>query len=99
MPVGRYGNRIAKGVQTERGELHAREEQWPNHLHGGLKGFDKVVGTPSREGYASLFTWTSTDGEEGYPGTLDVSVIYTLTDRNALVMDYARRPTSRRLST
>ena len=91
--IGRYGNRIAKGrfVLDGRTRILATNNG-PNHLHGGLKGFDKVVwrGDPARsgEGAAVVFTRTSPDGEEGYPGALTVRVGYTLTDHSALVVDY-----------
>ena len=64
----------------------------PNALHGGLKGFDKVVweARPLRtpEGPALELTYVSRDGEEGYPGTLNVTAVYTVTKDNALRLDY-----------
>jgi len=91
--VGRYGNRIAKGQFTLNGTTYKlATNNGPNHLHGGLKGFDKVVwnGVPgdSPEGVSITLTRTSADGEEGYPGALQASVRYTLTDKNELVVDY-----------
>ena len=69
----------------------------PNHLHGGLKGFDKVVWKAEpQSGAAVRFSYTSADGEEGYPGKLDVTVLMTLTDKNELTIDYtavADKPT------
>jgi aldose 1-epimerase len=91
--IGRYGNRIAGGRFTLEGETYElATNDGPNHLHGGARGFDKVVwrGEPfendSTVGVA--FTYTSPAGEEGYPGTLNARVTYTLTDRNELVVDY-----------
>jgi aldose 1-epimerase len=91
--VGRVGNRIAKGTFMLNGKTyHLATNNGPNHLHGGNKGFDKVVWkaevVPSKDGQAMKFTYRSPDGEEGYPGTLDVSVVYTLTDANELRLDY-----------
>ena len=63
----------------------------PNHLHGGLKGFDKVVWkrrAAGREDRRRRFHARSPDGEEGYPGNLDVRITYELTERNELVIDY-----------
>jgi aldose 1-epimerase len=99
--VGRYGNRIAKGAFKLEGVKYTLvKNNGPNHLHGGLKGFDKVVwnAEPVPEpGIAALkLTYLSKDGEEGYPGNLDVTVVYTLTDSNALKIDYSAvtdRPT------
>ena len=92
--VGRYGNRIAKGRFTLEGKEYNKLaiNNGPNALHGGLKGFDKVVWKaeevqlPGVVGVA--FTYTSPDGEEGYPGTLKVKVTYSLTDKDELKMDY-----------
>jgi aldose 1-epimerase len=87
--IGRYGNRIAQGrFRLEGATYKLATNNGPNHLHGGLKGFDKVVwrGEPLKDGVA--FTYTSRDGEEGYPGTLSVRVTYTLSDRNELSIAY-----------
>jgi aldose 1-epimerase len=90
--VGRYGNRIAGGRFTLDGRTVAlATNSGTNHIHGGVKGFDKVLwrGEPfARDGAMGVtFTYTSPDGEEGYPGTLHTTVTYTLT-RNELVADY-----------
>jgi aldose 1-epimerase len=91
--VGRYGNRIAKGNFTLKGkEYTLARNSGPNHLHGGLKGFDKVVWTgkpiQSRLGPALELKYLSKDGEEGYPGNLSITAVYTLTDDNALRLDF-----------
>jgi aldose 1-epimerase len=91
--VGRYANRIAHGRFTLDGTTyHLATNDGPNHLHGGITGFDKVVwaGTPFETdgGVGVTFSYTSPDGEEGYPGALYARVRYTLTDGGALVVDY-----------
>ncbi|MCL4812218.1 MAG: galactose mutarotase [Vicinamibacteraceae bacterium] len=91
--IGRYGNRIAKGRFVLDGTSHQlATNDGPNHLHGGVKGFDKVVweGEPfERDGRAGVaFTRTSPDGEEGYPGALSSRITYTLTGSNELIVDY-----------
>jgi aldose 1-epimerase len=91
--VGRVANRIARGRFTLEGkEYTLATNNGPNHLHGGLKAFDKVIwkAEPVRSGNGPSvrFTYHSPDGEEGYPGNLDVTVTYTLTDANALRIDY-----------
>jgi aldose 1-epimerase len=91
--VGRYGNRIAKGQFTLDGKtFQLATNNGPNHLHGGVKGFDKVLWTAmpaeGADGVSVTFTRTSPDGEEGYPGNLQVSVRYLLTDKNELAIDY-----------
>jgi aldose 1-epimerase len=91
--VGRYANRIAKGKFTLDGqEYQLAVNGGPNHIHGGVKGFDKRVWTaspqPSPQGTALKLTYRSADGEENYPGNLDVTVLYTLTDNNELRLDY-----------
>ena len=88
--VGRYGNRIAKGRFTLNGkEYKLATNNGPNALHGGLKGFDKVVWTAQQSGPAGVkLTYLSKDGEEGYPGNLTATVEYTLTDANELKIGY-----------
>jgi aldose 1-epimerase len=91
--VGRYANRIAKGRFTLDGATHELAvNNGPNALHGGLKGFDKVMwhAEPKDDstGVGVVFSYTSKDGEEGYPGTVTVRVRYTLTDRDELAIDY-----------
>ncbi|MBI1809026.1 MAG: galactose mutarotase, partial [Gemmatimonadetes bacterium] len=91
--VGRYANRIAKGQFTLDGTTyHLAINNGQNSLHGGLKGFDKVLWAAEpfsdSSGTGVALTYTSKDGEEGYPGTLKVRVTYTLTDRNTFAIDY-----------
>lgn len=91
--VGRYGNRIDKGLfSVDEEEFSLAINNGPNHLHGGLKGFDKVV-WDSKEfklesGSGVEFSYLSIDGEEGYPGNFKISVKYTLTETNELMIDY-----------
>lgn len=91
--VGRYANRIAAGKFTLDGKQYQLEtNDGPNHLHGGARGFDKVLwnvesvssGAPAR----AVLTYTSVDGEGGYPGTLQVTATYTLADANELEIEY-----------
>ncbi len=92
--IGRYGNRIAKGKFTLEGKAYqlATNNNNLNHLHGGVVGYDKVLWTAEPiEGVepALKLTYLSKDGEEGYPGNLNITVIYTLTNDNSLKIDYA----------
>jgi aldose 1-epimerase len=99
--VGRFANRIAGGRFTLAGvEYTLAQNDGPNSLHGGLKGFDKVVWEAEvfeREtGVGLTLKYLSPDGEEGYPGNLSTTVVYTLTNGNELKIDYAAtsdRPT------
>jgi aldose 1-epimerase len=89
--VGRYGNRIAGGRFALDGRSYTlAKNNGPHHLHGGRRGFDKFVwdAVPSTSGAAVTFSRRSPDGEEGYPGTLDVRVGYMLTDKNELIVEY-----------
>lgn len=92
--VGRYGNRIAKGRFTLDGQTYTlAQNNNGNHLHGGLRGFDKVVWTGKGAvvaGAARLkLTYLSKDQEEGYPGNLSVTVVYTWTNRDELKIEYS----------
>ncbi len=92
--VGRYANRIAEGAFTLDGETYELAiNNDPNTLHGGDEGFDNKIWTAeeveSADGPAVAFSYTSPDGEEGYPGTLDVTVTYTLTGNDEIRIDYA----------
>jgi aldose 1-epimerase len=92
--VGRYCNRIARGRFTLDGKPYAlATNNPPNHLHGGTVGFDKRVWTVVRadvglDGPRLELSYLSKDGEEGYPGNLKVTAIYTLTDEDALRLDF-----------
>ncbi len=88
--VGRVANRIAQGQFTLDGKTYKLAvNNGPNHLHGGLKGFDKVVWKAEpQSGAAVKFSYTSADGEKGYPGKVDVTVLMTLSDQNELSIDY-----------
>ena len=89
--IGRYANRIAHGKFTLSGvEYKLAKNDGDNALHGGIRGFDKRLWTAKEGPLQSLvLNYTSADGEEGYPGTLSVTVTYTLTDNNELQIDYA----------
>jgi aldose 1-epimerase len=91
--IGRYANRIANAKFTLDGvEYHLRRNDAPNCLHGGLKGFDAVLwqaeSFEDKTGAGIVLTYTSKDGEEGFPGNLKTKVTYTLTDKNELAMTY-----------
>ena len=91
--IGRYGNRIAKGKFTLNGiEYKLAKNHGQNHLHGGIKGFDKVVWNAEQmqteTSVALKLTYLSKDGEEGYPGNLSCAVTYVLTNDNELKINY-----------
>lgn len=88
--VGRYANRIANGKFTLDGkEYNVAQNNNGQHLHGGVKGFDKVFWNIAQLDDKSLkLSYLSKDMEEGYPGNLSVEVSYTLTDKDELVIDY-----------
>ncbi|NNM04072.1 MAG: galactose mutarotase [Gemmatimonadetes bacterium] len=91
--VGRYGNRIGSARFTLDDQVYTlAANDGDNHLHGGDKGFDKVVweGEPFENdaGVGVIFRYLSPDGEEGYPGNLQVEVTYALTNADELIVDY-----------
>ncbi|WP_156126490.1 aldose epimerase family protein [Hymenobacter sp. DG25B] len=91
--IGRYGNRIAQGKFTLDGKAYSlAQNNGANTLHGGKQGFDKVLWQAqpgsSADGQTLQLTYLSKDGEEGYPGNLTVTVVYTLTPDDALKIDY-----------
>lgn len=92
--IGRYGNRIARAQFVLHGKTYTlAKNNGENSLHGGLKGFDKALWKAkmlSAKGAQSLkLSYLSKDGEEGFPGNLKVTVIYTWTDANALMIEYS----------
>jgi aldose 1-epimerase len=91
--IGRYGNRIANGKFSLNGHTYKlAANNGDNNLHGGLKGFDKAVWTAETletpNGPALQLGYLSKDGEEGFPGNLSVTAIYTVTNDNALQLDF-----------
>lgn len=91
--IGRYGNRISKGqFEIEGSTYNLAKNNGENHLHGGLKAFDKVVWdseSTSGDNFTGLrLRYLSPDGDEGYPGNLDVVVTYELTDDNEWIVEY-----------
>src|SRR6266446_9160673 len=92
--IGRYGNRIGHAQFALDGKTYTlAKNNGENSLHGGIKGFNKAVWTakviPAKDGQSLELSYLSKDGEEGFPGNLKVSVIYTLTDTNALRIVYS----------
>jgi len=92
--VGRYGNRIAKGrFKIDGKEYTLAQNNNENHLHGGKVGFNKVLwrGEPFKSANEAgvKFTYRSPNGEEGYPGNLDVNVSYSVTNDNELKIEYS----------
>ena len=87
--IGRYGNRIGQAKFRLDGiEYPLARNNGENHLHGGIRGFDKVLWKAKVNGQSLELSYLSKDGEEGYPGNLAVTVSYTLTDNNELRIDY-----------
>lgn len=91
--TGRVANRIAKGkFKIDGREYTVATNNGPNHLHGGPNGFDKQMWNgelkQTKDGPALKLTYTSPDGDQGYPGTLNTTVVYTLTNDNELRIDY-----------
>jgi aldose 1-epimerase len=85
--IGRYGNRIARGQFTLDGkQVQLAVNNGPNHLHGGACGFDKVLWDARIDGSVLVLHYSSPDGEQGYPGTLDTTVEYELLASNELVL-------------
>jgi aldose 1-epimerase len=92
--IGRYGNRIGHAQFTLDGKTYTlAKNNGENSLHGGIKGFNKAVWKarelPAKDGQSLELTYLSKDGEEGFPGNLKVTVIYTLTDANELNIVYS----------
>src|SRR5207244_9266392 len=92
--IGRYANRIAKGMFTLDGQtFKLATNNGPNHLHGGNKGFDKVVWRAEEfrtaDSTGITFAYTSPNAEEGYPGQVTARVRYTVTHKNELIIDYS----------
>ncbi len=91
--IGRYGNRIAEGKYTIEGKNYTGAiNNGPNHLHGGLEGFDKKLwraeAFESTSAVGVKLSYTSVDGEEGYPGNLDVVCTYSLNNENEFSIKY-----------
>lgn len=87
--VGRYANRIRDGAFSIGGRrFQLTRNSGPDHLHGGIRGFDKVVWQADVKGDRLILTYVSRDGEEGYPGNLTVTATYSLTAENELRLDF-----------
>ncbi len=88
--VGRYAARIKDATFSVDGIAYqVAANDGTNHIHGGIKGFDKCVWNAEVEGDCLRLTLTSPDGDEGYPGTVNVNVVYSLTDNNELTISYS----------
>ncbi len=88
--AGRYANRIANGqFRLDGATYNLAKNNGPNSLHGGIRGFDKVVWAATQDDNGLTLTYTSKDGEEGYPGNLTVTVRYSLRNDNSLHLDYS----------
>lgn len=91
--IGRVGNRIAKGhFELDGQSFNLAINNGENHLHGGLQGFDKVVWSPTtfvdEQNVGLKLFYFSPNGDQGYPGNMQIMVTYTLTEDNSLVVDY-----------
>jgi len=96
--TGRYANRIARGSFTLDGNTYTlAKNNGPNHLHGGIIGFDRKAWTTSTsstpDSATLILSYVSKDGEEGYPGEVDTRVIYTLSSDNSLSIEYTATTT------
>ncbi|HEX2957410.1 MAG TPA: aldose epimerase family protein [Chitinispirillaceae bacterium] len=92
--IGRYGNRIGGAKFTLEGkEYQIGKNDGPNHLHGGMKGYDKVVWDAKeingKNSVSVEFSYISKDGEEGFPGTLTIKITYSINDKNEFKIDYS----------
>jgi aldose 1-epimerase len=87
--IGRFGNRIGKGrLNLDGKEYQLARNDGDNHLHGGVPGFDKVQWTATVDGANLVLRYRSLDGEQGYPGNLDATVTYSLSDDNEIVVRF-----------
>lgn len=98
--VGRYGNRIANGKFTlDETEYILATNNGPHHLHGGNVGFNKklwdAIPVEGENETGMFFSYLSPDGEEGYPGELQVGVLYTLNDQNEITITFSARSTAK----
>lgn len=88
--VGRYAARIKDAAFRVDGvEYPVAANDGTNHIHGGIKGFDKCVWEAEIEGDCLRLSLTSPDGDEGYPGRVDATVVFSLTEANELTLDYS----------
>jgi aldose 1-epimerase len=87
--IGRCSNRIENSEFELNGKIYKlNPNEGQNHLHGGIKGFDKVIWECAEEDGALVLSYFSQNGEENYPGNLKVKVVYSLSDKNELKIDY-----------